>query len=104
MINRPLSARAKREQEKKRLIDVKRRYLSKNVVAQKFCNDNGLTVYASAQAYNETMVKLFRQRGEDFLPLSEKLYNQTEPQEVMEYCAAIDMEYERIYKKMKDKI
>ena len=37
-------------------------------------------------------------------PLNDILYDQNEPSEVMEYVAAIDREYERLYHKMKDRV
>ena len=69
-----------------------------------FCNKHGLTIYYSAQAHNSDMVKIFVQKGVPFKPLNDKLYDQTDPQEVMELISAIDAEYERLYLLMKDKV
>ena len=104
MTSKPRSIKAQRDAEKARIANINKRYLDRNWEAQKFCNDHGLRVYAASQAYSPSKVKLFRQKGEKFLPISEKLYDQNEPNEVKEYCAAIDIEYERIYHKMKDKV
>lgn len=104
MISKSKKAKIEREKEKARLKDVERRFLSPNIIARQFCWSNGLTVYATAQVSTNNKVKIFRQRGEAFLPISEKLYDQSDEQEMKEYCAAIDMEYERIYLKMKDKV
>ena len=87
--------------EKARLKDVERRFLGRNLESMKFCNKNGLTVYATAQRNNK--VKVFVHHGVKFKPLSDKEYDQYDEQEVMEYHAAIDMEYERIWKLKKDK-
>ena len=62
--------------EKSRLNNVKSRFLDRNMEAMKFCNDNKLTVYAAAQRNNKG--------------------------KVMEYHAAIDIEYERIWNLKKD--
>jgi hypothetical protein len=94
-MSRPFSARAKKLAEEKRLADVERRYLNHNLEAWDFCLKNGYRVYATCQ-YG-TKVKLFKQMGEKFLPLSSKLYDQSEEQDVKEYVAAIDKEYERMY-------
>ena len=86
--------------EKRRLAEVEHRYLSPNLKARKFCWSHGLTIYAAAQ--KNLKVKLFVHKGEKFKPLSEIEYDQYDEQEVMEYHAAIDAEYERIYKLKKD--
>jgi hypothetical protein len=49
------------------------------------------------------MVKIFKQKGEKFLPLDNIEYNQNEPEEVIAYTAVIDAEYERIFLMMKDR-
>lgn len=69
-----------------------------------WCNKQGLTIYASAQASNSNMVKIFVQKGVPFKPLNNILYNQSEPEDVKKYIAAIDAEYERLYLKMKDRV
>ena len=84
--------------------DTERRYLDKNFEAMRFCNKNGFTVWASAQAISQSTVKLFVQKGAIYKPLNNKSYNQDEPQEVKDYVADIDREYERLYLKMKDKL
>ncbi len=96
------SRKARIEQE--RLRDVERRFLNRNVKAISFCNKHGFRVFATAQAGKGNKVKLFYGRGEKFLPLNNKLYDQNEIKEVKEYCAAIDIKYEETYNKMKDKI
>ena len=95
--------RADREEKKKKERDTLKRFMHPNITSRKFCWDNGLTVYASCQT-GTNKVKLFRQRGKGFLAVSERLYDQSDEKEVMEYTADIDREYERIYLKMKDKV
>lgn len=87
--------------EKARLRDVERRFLGRNLEAMKFCNKHGLTVYAAAQRNNK--VKVFIQHGVKFRPVNNIEYDQYDEQEVMEYHAVIDMEYERVWKLRKDK-
>lgn len=84
--------------------DTERRYLDRNFEAMRFCNKMGLTIYASAQASSQSTLKLFVQKGAVFKPLNNKIYNQEEPQEIKDYVADIDREYERLYLKMKDKV
>tara|TARA_R110000822_G_scaffold227017_1_gene359652 strand:- start:39733 stop:40047 length:315 start_codon:yes stop_codon:yes gene_type:complete len=86
--------------EKSRLNNVKSRFLDRNMEAMKFCNDNKLTVYAAAQRNNK--VKLFVQHLDKFRLLNNIEYDQYEELEVMEYHAAIDIEYERIWNLKKD--
>jgi len=86
--------------EQQRLKDVERRFLSRNLEAMKFCNNNGLTLYAAAQRTGK--VKVFMQHGEKFKPVNNIEYDQKEISEVMEYHALIDMEYERIWKIKKE--
>lgn len=80
----------------------RRRYYDRNLDAMKWCNNNGFTIYAANQAHNSNVVKLFKQKGERFLPLSKKEYDQTDLKEVIAYVAAIDTEYERIYNLKKE--
>lgn len=92
------NARLKKQallKEKARLKDIDRRFLNRNLKAMKFCNDNKLKVYAAAQRNNK--VKLFIQHGIKFKPLSSREYDQYDEQDVKEYHAAIDIEYERIW-------
>jgi len=92
--------------KEKRLLkeDTERRYLDRNFEAMRFCNNNGLTIWAAAQAVSQSTVKLFVQKGAVYKPLNNKIYNQKEPQEVKDYVADIDREYERLYLKMKNKV
>ena len=69
----------------------------------RWCNKQGLTIYASAQARNQSLVKLFVQKGVPFKPLNDKVYDQNDPEQVMEYVAEIDKRYEMLYNKMKNK-
>lgn len=99
-----MTQKQKREAEKKRIEDIERRFLDRNSEAMSFCLKNGFKVYASAQANHHNKVKVFKHRGEKFLPVSERLFDQNEVSDVKEYCALIDVEYEKIYLKMKDKV
>ena len=86
--------------EKMRLAKVQSRFLSPNLKARKFCWSHNFTVYPAAQPGGK--VKVFVQKGEKFKPLSHQLYDQYDEQQVMEYHAVIDAEYERVYKLKKD--
>ena len=97
----PLQLRVLNKNKEK---EIERRFLDKNWDAMRWCNKQGLTIYASSQSYNSMMVKVFVQKRENFKPLNDKTYNQEEIKEVKEYSAAIDAEYERLYLKMKDKV
>tara|TARA_R110002020_G_scaffold100855_5_gene238066 strand:- start:3963 stop:4178 length:216 start_codon:yes stop_codon:yes gene_type:complete len=70
----------------------------------RWCNKQGLTIYASAQAGNQGLVKLFVQKGVPFKPLNEKVYDQNDLEQVMEYIADIDERYELLYNKMKSRV
>lgn len=93
----------KLEKEKERL-DTKRRFFHPNLEARRFCFKNDFTIYPHSQAKSQKMVKLFMQKGTNFKPISDKLYNQDEPKDVMQYVADIDRKYEEMYLKMKDKV
>ena len=103
-MNRKLTPRQQRIREENRKKEIKHRFYHRNFKAQSFCNKHGLVIYASSQANNSTMVKLFVQKGVPFKPLNDVLYDQEDPNDVMAYVAAIDAEYERLYLKMKDKV
>jgi predicted ATPase len=75
----------------------KRRFYHRNIKAQRWCNKEGFTLYAAAQAHNSSYVKVFKQKGEKFLPVNDIEYNQNEQSEVVSYIALIDAEYERMY-------
>jgi hypothetical protein len=99
-----MSIRQKRIAEKKEEADIERRFLDRNVKAMSFCNKHGFYVYAAAQASQNNKVKVFKQRGEKFLAVSEELFDQSEIKEVKKYSALIDITYEKMYLKMKDKV
>ena len=82
---------------KKEQKEIEFRYYHRNWKAMSWCNKQGYTVYASAQASNSNMVKLFKQKGEHFKPLNNVLYDQTNDADIMKYIAEIDKEYERMY-------
>ena len=91
--------RLKKEAE---LRDNRRRFYHRNIDAMRWCNKQGFTIYAAAQSRNTQMVKVFKQKGEKFLPLSDRLYDQENPYDVIAYIAAIDVEYERMYNLKKE--
>ena len=99
-----MSVKQKRLAKKKEEDDVERRFLDRNAEAMSFCNKHGFYVYAAAQASQSNKVKVFKQRGEKFLAVSEELFDQNEIKEVKKYCALIDVTYEKMYLKMKDKV
>jgi hypothetical protein len=70
----------------------------------RWCNEQGLTIYAAAQSSDQSTVKLFVQKGIPFKPLNDKVYDQNDPEQVMEYIADIDERYELLYNKMKGKV
>lgn len=84
------------------LKEKERRFYHRNIEAMRWCNREGFVLYAAAQSRNTQMVKVFKQKGEKFLPLSNRLYNQEDPKDVMAYIAAIDAEYERVYNSKKE--
>lgn len=88
--------------EKLRQARALRRFLNPNLPARKFCWINNLTIYAAAQRNNK--VRIFVQHRDQFKRLNKLEYDQYEEQEVIDYHAAIDAEYERIWKLRKDKI
>jgi hypothetical protein len=90
--------------EKKRLLDINKRVMSRNIEAMSFCINNGFTVYVMSQYGTNNRVKVFKQKGENFLPVSDKLYDHYDDNDVREYIAVIDAEYDRVYNEMKDKL
>jgi len=95
-----MTSKQKQQQRRKEeaiKAEEKRRYYHRNIEAQLWCNKEGFTLYAAAQAHNSSYIKVFKQKGEKFLPLNDIEYNQNEPNEVISYIAVIDAEYERIY-------
>tara|TARA_R110000796_G_scaffold182333_1_gene298883 strand:+ start:1264 stop:1569 length:306 start_codon:yes stop_codon:yes gene_type:complete len=101
MIKTPKQVRKEKELLK---LDTEKRYLDRNAEAMSFCNKHGLTIYPASQAVKSTTVKLFVQKGAIYKPLNNIVYDQNEPQEVKNYVADIDREYERLYLKMKNKV
>ena len=97
------TARQKNYLKDQRKREIQRRFYHRNWDAMRWCNKQGLTIYAAAQAGNQSLVKLFVQKGVPFKPLSEKVYDQNDPEQVMEYIADIDERYEMLYNKMKGK-
>lgn len=81
-----------------------RRFNERNINAMRFCNKHGLTIYVAAQSYNTSLVKIFVQKADNFKPLNNIEYDQNEPKDVIDYIAAIDEEYERLYLKMRDRV
>jgi hypothetical protein len=77
--------------------DSLRRFYGRNYEAMSFCLKNGYTVYPAAQSKSTGMVRLFKQKGDVFKPLSYKLYNQKDSKEMIECVADIDREYERMF-------
>jgi len=77
--------------------DSLRRFYDRNYEAMSFCIKNGYTVYPSAQAKSTEMVRLFKQKGDVFKPLSDKLYSQKNSEDMIDCVADIDREYERMF-------
>ena len=103
-MNRKLTPKQLKLQKRKEKEEINRRFYHRNIEAMSWCNKQGLTIYAAAQASSSNMVKIFVQKGVPFKPLNDILYNQTEPEDVKKYIAAIDAEYERLYLKMKSRV
>lgn len=97
-----MNKRQQRIEKDAELKENERRFYHRNIEAMRWCNREGFVLYAAAQSRNTQMVKIFKQKGEKFLPLSNKLYNQEDSKDVMAYIAAIDSEYERIYNLKKE--
>lgn len=86
-----------RYDEKIRKLEIERRFYNRNWEAMSFCNKKGLTIYPALQPNGKLV--LFVQRKEKFKRLNDKYYNQEE--DFMEYIAAIDEAYEKVYNKNK---
>jgi len=99
-----INSRQKALQKKRQEKEILHRFYHRNWDAMRFCNKHDLTIYASAQYFNSNKVKLFIQKGGNFKPLNNIIYDQSEPNDVIKYTAAIDAEYERLYNKMKDRV
>jgi len=99
-----LTPRQRQIQKQKDEYEVRRRFYHRNWDAMKWCNKQGLTIYAASQSHNSSMVKIFVQKGVPFKPLNNIEYDQNEPNDIIRYTAAIDAEYERLYLKMKDRV
>lgn len=99
-----MTSRQEKRAKKLEREDIEKRFLDRNSKAMSFCNKNGFYVYASAQASHGNKVKVFKQRGVNFLAVSDKMFDQYEIEEVKEYCALIDRTYENMYLKMKDRV
>tara|TARA_R110000868_G_scaffold236497_1_gene490523 strand:+ start:761 stop:1111 length:351 start_codon:yes stop_codon:yes gene_type:complete len=90
-----------RLEEKKRKLEVERRFLDKNFKAMKFCFSHNLTIYPALQTDNS--LKLFVQHHEHFEELNGVSYDQSNLNDQIEMVAAIDFRYEEFYKKHKSK-
>ena len=88
-----------RLEKRKRLEDIEKRFLERNVDAMRFCFSNNCTVYPAVQ--KDGRLKLFIQHHERFKPVSEKTYSQYEKSEQMEMVADLDIAYEEFYNKNK---
>lgn len=99
-----MNPRQKRIQKEKDIKERNRRFYKRNTEAMSWCNKQGLTIYASSQSKNSSSVKIFVQKGMPFKPLNNILYDQNDPEDVKNYIAAIDEEYERLYLKMKNRV
>lgn len=80
--------------------DSMRRFYDRNVIAMSFCISKGLTIYPSLRG---NKIRIYVSKGNQSKPLSSIEYDQKDKKDVVNYVAAIDREYERIYLKMKDK-
>lgn len=99
-----ITSRQQRHAKKLEKKDIERRFIERNVKAMSFCIKHGFYVYATAQASHSNKVKVFKQRGVKFLPVSDELFDQNEIDDVKKYTALIDRTYEEMYLKMKDKV
>lgn len=90
---------------KKKVDDSYNRYIRPNMMWRKFAWEYGVTIYATCIGGNN--VRLYKQKGENFIALSNKQYDQTSQKDVIEYNAEIDRAYEKFYnmkmKKINDK-
>lgn len=67
-----------------------------------FCLSKGLTIFPSPLK-DGLKIQLIVQKGNQSRPLNNIQYNQKDKKDVVNYVAAIDREYERLYLKMKDR-
>lgn len=87
------------KEQKAQSLENKKRYFEFNTDYRAFANDRGITIYASC--VGGSTVALYKQKGEHFIRLNDKLYDQTSKEDVIEYVADIDRGYEAYYKKFK---
>jgi len=80
-------------------LDSRKRNFQFSTKHRAFANDRGVTIYATC--VGGANVALFKQKGENFLRLNNKLYDQNSKEDVIEYVADIDRGYEAYYKKFK---
>lgn len=66
-----------------------------------WCNKRGLTIYASCQ--QNFKVRLFKQFGEDFLPLTNREYDQYDEEDKLAMNYDWNQGYLAYYNKFKDK-
>ena len=85
----------KKEQEKKDLKEALSLSLSKDLVARKYCIENGLTIYPACQSNGK--IALFVQHKEKFKRFNDILYSQSTVEEVLLYTAEIIKGYEKYY-------
>lgn len=73
----------------------------KDAEIMSWCNKRGLTIYATCQTnFN---IKLFKQFGEDFLPMSDKEYDQYSEDDQLALNYDWKQGYLAYYNKFKDK-
>lgn len=84
-----------KEKEKKAIEEALTLSLSKNLVARKYCIENGLTIYPACQSNGK--IALFVQHKEKFKRFNNVLYSQSTVEEVLIYTAEIIKGYEKYY-------
>ena len=88
--------------EKNRKKEIDRRYYDRNWDAMSFCLSHKLSVYPAFQPRTNRL-KLFIHHHDKFKPVSDRLYDQDDLDEMKELHAFMDFKYEEFYEKHKHK-
>ena len=86
----------KKEKERKEMMS---RYLDKSHVSIRFCLSHAFRVYPACQPTGR--LKVFLHHHDKFLPESKRVYDQDNPEDMIEMYALIDLKYQEFYDKHK---
>lgn len=90
---------------KKEMEEYSKRAFDKNIDAMKFCWSNNFYIYASAVPKSSNTAVLFKRKGRGIaVRVNSKMYNQKLYEHQVMMAHDIDLAYEQVYNKMKDKV